>query len=92
MSRSFVLSLTVLLASASVYAERRCHEEPAEPRCSQVCDGGGKNCTRQCFPQTRTVCVEVSPPPQEVRPAGGTVKGPDGKTNGAWGGVTVPLK
>ena len=71
--------------STAAQAELRCHQELDGQRCEQVSDGKGHTTTK-CWPKTKTVCVEVSPPPQTVRPAGGVVKG------GAWGGATIPIK
>lgn len=75
----FVALLFTLSSSAN--AELRCHTEV--DKCAMKCDSNGKNCRNDC--STKQVCVEVSPPPQTVQPAGGVSK------DGVWGGVTVPI-
>lgn len=73
-------------------AETRCHSEPDGETCNQACDGNGQNCQTRCWPKTKQVCVEVSPPPQTTQPTGGLLRDKDGNTTGAWGGATIPIK
>lgn len=85
-----VMALCCLLGNP-VAAETRCHDIMEQDCNNRVCDNKG-NCVQKCYPKTRKVCEEISPPPQTTQPTGGLLNDRNGKPDGAWGGVTIPIR